>query len=267
MLDRRRMLQLIFCSIVFHSLLFGQHRGTTGLQRDAQSISILARVVGAGGGVEAVAAIRDLTETGEITFYWGDGVKGPVTIHAIGGRRFRMDAELPQGKTTWIVKDGFGSKKEDDKPVPLSNLQAINLGNLTFPIGQAAAALEDSATEVSLVDTEKREGRSVYRLHLKGQLGLVSKSGPRASVAKDLIVDASNFEILGVEDMPFGVGLRNGQKVHVPPRQIEYGDFRIVDGVRVPFSIHIKLLGQSTLSIRLSEVSPNSGLNDEDFRN
>ncbi len=267
MLDRRWILQLVFCFMAFPSLFFGQHQETIGPQRDARSISILGRVLAAGGGIEAVASIRDLTETGEITFHWGDGVEGPVTIRAVGGSHFRMDAELPQGRTTWVVKDGFGSKRDGDNFLPLSNLQAINLGNLTFPIGLAASALTDRTADVSLVGIEEREGRSVYRLRVKGQLGLVSKSGQRACVVKDLLLDAGTFDIVGVEDTPFGTALRNGQRVHTPPRQIEYGDFRVVGAVRVPFSIQIKRLGQSKVAIRLTEVVFNSGVSDRDFTN
>lgn len=267
MFDRRRFLRILFCSIAFTSPLFCQNRETAKLQRDALAINILTRVLAAEGGVEAVASIRDLTETGEITLPLGDGVKGAVTIHAAGGRRFRMDAELPQGKTTWIVRDGFGSKKQDDKPVPLSNLQAINFGNLTFPIGFALAAVADQTTDVSLLGTEEREGRPVYRLRLKGQLGLVGKPGKRVCVVKELLVDADNFTIVSMEDTPFGTALRNEQKVHTSPRQIEYGDFRVVSGVRIPFSIDIKDPSHSTASIRLAEIGINRGFSDEDFRN
>jgi hypothetical protein len=113
--------------------LFGQQRSEAHPQRDAQAIEILTRVVQASGGPQALASVHDIAESGEITFYWGKDVKGPVTIKALGGNHFRMEADLSPGKNTWIVEDGVGSKKEKDsgKFIPISRENALNFGNLT----------------------------------------------------------------------------------------------------------------------------------------
>lgn len=244
--------------------------------RDADAVEILARVVQAAGGPQALASVHDIAESGEITFYWGKDVKGPVSIHSLGGNHFRMEADLPEGKSTWAVNDGVGSKKESEKVTPISRENAINLGNLTYPVGPVAAALADSLTEVSFVGIEKREGRSVYRLRLKGQLGLVSQVRKGGPVVKELLIDALTFDILSIEDYPQPI--RNGGKRSSnrspasadkrddpPPRTIAFSDFRVVRGVRLPFSVSTKLLRQETMSIRLDKVAFNSNLNAQDF--
>jgi hypothetical protein len=232
-------------------------------------VEVLTRVVNVAGGVRALAAVHDLTESGEITFHWGEGVKGPVTIQTLGGNHFRMEVDLPKGKSTWLVTDGVGSKKEaDHKAVPISNENAINIGNLTLPIAYVAAALSDPTTDVSLVGIEKRAGRSIYRLRLKGQLGLVAGRVPGISVEKDILVDALTFNIVSVGDLPLRThksSKSTGKQPDFPMREIEYGDFRVIDGVRVPFSISTKLVGQETLSIILSHVTFNSNLSAETF--
>ena len=108
-------------------------------RRDPVLLDVLARVVNAAGGAQALATVHDLTESGEITFHWGEGVKGSVTIQTLVGNHFRMEADLPEGKRTWAVKAGSGSVKEPEGKVrALSYDNAINLENLTFPLAYRA---------------------------------------------------------------------------------------------------------------------------------
>ena len=252
--------------IAFTASLYSQERPKPP-QRDAALVDVLTRVVAAAGGPQAVASVHDLTESGEITFYWGSGVKGPVTIRTLGANHFRMEADLPEGKTTWVVKDGSGTKREgDQKTHTLSGANAINFGNLTHPVAHLAAALADSGSGVSLMGIEKRGGRAVYRIRVNGQFGLSNKADVGTSVTKDVLVDALSFEIVSVEDYPYPVYQLNGKLSDTPPRVIEYGDFRVVDGVRIPFSISTKLQGQQVMSIRLSSVVFNSNLGEADFK-
>jgi hypothetical protein len=259
----RRLIFLVI-TVVLPVLLAAQNATRTP-KRDAPAIEILTRTVISAGGLHPLSAVRDMTESGEITVYWGENVKGPVIIRTQGASRFRMEADLPQGKLTWIVKDGVGSKKESDKITPLSRENAINLGNLTYPVGHLAAALADPGTEVTFVGIEKKKGRSVYRLRLKGKLGLVSNRLP-ASVVKDVIVDALSFDILSIEDHPYPTCKIGGTPTDTAPREIEYTDFRMVDGVKVPFSIDTKFHGQRTLSVSVNDVTFNTHVPAEDFQ-
>jgi len=261
---RRSVCSLAVFLGVMSCSLFGQQPGDMHSVRDAQAIEILARIVQAAGGARALASVHDITESGEVTFYWGKDVEGPVTIRTLGGNHFRMEADLPEGKSTWIVKDGVGSKKDGDKATSISRENALNLCNLTYPVGHVAAGLADSATDISFIGIEKREDRSVYRLRVKGKLGLVVDGSP-ASVVKDIIVDALTFDILSVEDRPFRTYKPGGKPSDTAPREIDFSDFRAVNGVRVPFSIGTKLQGQRTLSIHLSEVTFNNNLAASNF--
>jgi hypothetical protein len=244
--------------------LFSQERPKPR-QRDPMLLDVLARVVNAAGGPQALGAVHGLTESGEITFHWTEDVKGPVSIRSLGGNYFDMEADLPQGKRVWVVKDGVGSQKDaDQKAVELPYANAINLGNLTFPAAHVATALADASADVSLMGIEKREGRATYRLRLKGRLGLVGKENPAGPFVKDIIVDALSFDILTVEDFPYSHKSKE-KASDTAPREITYADFRVVDGVRVPFSIDTKLEGQRTFSIRLNEAAFNANLTDGDF--
>jgi hypothetical protein len=272
MLLRRCLVVGVFSIIVGSS--FGQDQRATSPGRDSQVLEILGRVVQANGGSQALANVHDITEKGEITFHGGGGAKGPLTIRMLGGNHFHMEADLPNGKSSWTVSDGGGSKKEGEKVVPLSRENALNLGNLTYPIGHVEAALSDSATTTSFVGIEKREARSVYRLRLKGHLGLASEGHASIPVVKDMLIDALTFDIVSVEDRPFvALSVEKGRlradtdrPFHSPPRAIEFSDFRVVNGVRLPFSVKTKLLGQLTLSMRLDQVTFNNSLSGQDFK-
>jgi hypothetical protein len=259
---------LLLTVLVFSTPSLLANDRTNPVRRDPQAIEILTRTVNAAGGFQSFSNVRDLTESGEITFNWGEDVKGPVTIRTLGDNHFRMEADLPRNRMTWVVRNGMGFKKEkeDDTPVPISTLQAINLAGFTFPLQLVAEALADPSTDLSFVAIEHRGGRSVYRLRMKGRFGSVSQ--PHGGlVVKSLLVDALNFDIVIEEDYPFLISKSGGNKSDTAPRQIEFEDFRVVDGVRVPFSISTRIVGQRTMSISLSKVIFNSNLSDSDFRN
>jgi hypothetical protein len=230
-------------------------------------MEILTRILQAAGGAQTLASVRDHQESGEITFYWAKDVKGAVLIRSLGWNYFRMDADLPQGRHVWVVRDGSGWKRESDEELhPISSQNAINLGNLAFPVAHVQAALLDPETEVSFEGIEKQGSRSVYRLRLRGRFGLVAKSVPAGIVLKDLLIDALTYDILSVQDRPYSIYKSGGKSSDVAPRAIDFDDFRIVNGVRVPFSISTKLQGQRTMMIRLNEVAFNIGLSYDTFR-
>ena len=132
----------------------------------------------------------------------------------------------------------------------------------------AVLRVQDPKADIAIVGTETVGARSVYRLRVKGQLGLHNRgAGPDLPIAKDVLVDALTYDIVSVEDRPFQRYERGGNLSDKPSRVIEFGDFRTVNGVRVPFLITTELMGQKTLTIQLNNVSFNTNLRDQDFEN
>jgi hypothetical protein len=255
---------LFFLLVLTISPLYGQQHQPSSIPRDTQSIDILRRVVQTAGGLQALTAVHNLTETGEIKFHWNDDVKAPLTIHMLPSSQFKMEADLPSEKKIWLVRNGIGTKSEKSRKVPMTDDAAINLQNLTYPIAHIVAALSDITTGISFVDVEIREGHSQYRLRVTGRLGLTNND-KRSPVVKDLIIDALTFDLVGVEDRPFSA--RSYRPQDASTRSIEYGDFKTVQGIRVPFAITTKLMGQKTLSINLTDAVFGSTLTDADSTN
>lgn len=259
-----RTLLLVYV-MVSSSFVLGQQTTSSAAQTAALR-DVLTRVVAAAGGQEAMESIQDLTEAGEITFHWANPIVGPVVIRSVGRNRFRMDADLPIGPRVWVVKNGLGKRKEGSVEFPLAHENAINLENLTFPVAFLSAALAERDTKVSLVGIEDHDGRSVYRVRLDGVLGLVEKREQGALTTKEFLIDALTFDILSVADYPCIVRTPRPQnRSTAPPREVTYGDFRMVSGIRLPFLISTALQSERTLTIRLHEVNFNTNVADADF--
>jgi hypothetical protein len=256
---------------------YGQDQWPSTPVRDPQALEVLTRVVKAAGG-QSVTAIRDISESGAVTSNGNDRTQGKITIQLLGGSRFRVDTDSPKGRFELIVTEGVGRRKGNGRPLPISTLQATNLVNFTTPLGYVTAALADPTTQMRFVGIEQLAGRSVYRLRLKGRLG-VSTTG--IALTKDIIVDALTSDILRVEDHPFPTAVRRRQSnargfreplshdaanSEIATREIDYTDFRNIDGIRIPFTIAVRSPLQQTYIVELKTVSINSGLTDDSFR-
>ncbi len=264
-LSIRLIASLLLAHILSASLAANAQQGSKPPKRAASALEILQRTVDAAGGAKALASVHDFTESGQVTFNYDDGVTGPITIRSLGTSRFRMDVDLSNEKKTWTVSNGRGTKTDENgKPVPLTNEQAVNLVNLTYPIAHVAMGLGDTASDVTFVRIEQRDGHSVYRLRENGRLGLVDSTSKDALVVKEVIIDALTFDIVAIEDWAMSGSIGGAQGA--PNRAILFGQFTAVKGIRIPFLVQTKLKGQETMSIRLTSVNFNSGLTDSDFK-
>jgi hypothetical protein len=242
-----------------------QQTSTTTIQRDQQALTVLTQVVKNAGGAVALAAIQDVTGSGNITYYWaGEEVQGTVTVKGRGTGQFRLDATLSNGVRSWAVSNGTGFVKEADgtvSQIPFHN--TVNFGNLTFPFSSIASAVGDSSAGITYIGLETRNGNQVH--HIQTQRTLPAVGDPKGLFARltrrEFFIDATSFQIVATLDM-----------VHPPdastidyPREVQFSDYRVVNGILVPFSIVEVATGQRTYSIQLNQVTFNSGLQDTDF--
>src|SRR5260370_6442826 len=96
---------LVFLTAVACCMPLLSQEQPTPPRRDPMLLDVLARVVNAAGGAQALAAVHDLTEAGEITFHWGEGVQGPGAIPTLSGNRLLIEADLPEAENTRGVED------------------------------------------------------------------------------------------------------------------------------------------------------------------
>lgn len=242
-----------------------QQSSTTTVQRDQQALTIVAQVLKNAGGVAALSAIQDVTGSGTITYYWaGEEVQGTVSVKGRGTGQFRLDAKLSTGSLSWAVNNGTGFVKEVDGSVtkiPYHN--TVNFGNLTFPLRFMANAAQDTSISMAYVGLETKNGNQVH--HVRLQNLLPSNADPSGVIAKlttrDFFIDSATYQVVSSLDM---VHPANASTIDYP-RETQFSDYRIVNGILVPFSIVEVATGQRTYSIQFDQVTFNSGLSDADF--
>jgi hypothetical protein len=236
--------------------------GPNSPQRDPRAIDILNRTLKAAGGMQALSGIHNFTESGGITLYFAEEVKGPVLIRSLGGNYFRMDASVPGGKRSWTLSGSHGSRRESSgKEYALTDQSAVDLANLSFPLAYVTAAVLDPQATIAFRGVEDWKGRSVYRIQLKGKLGVVD----RGILVRDLLVDAIGFDILVVEDEHLRIHKPGEKPTDLASRQIEFGDFRVASGIRVPYWINTRFMGQQVMRIELNQIAFNGQLSNLDF--
>ena len=165
------------------------------LDQDPALQDVLSRVIERAGGARVLASVQDITESGEITFHWAEEVKGVVSIRLLGGNHFRMEADTADGSRTWKIKDGDGSVKEIDGSVRrLSYENALNFGNLTFPVAHVSRPCMTREQWSPLLPLRISMVEQCIAFDIKGQLGLHNlNAGPDVAITKDVLMDAATF--------------------------------------------------------------------------
>jgi len=257
---------LLLLSVVPVSLLAQQGTQTPPApQRDPQAISVLTQCLNASGGRQAIQSIHDFTGTGTVTYFWAnEEVQGTVTVRRLGAA-FRLDASLPDGTRSWLVSEGNGAIRETDgkvKEIMLPN--ALNLADQTFPFPGIVAALEDATHSTSLAGQTTLNGRSVYIIRVQKTFPDLKGPADRMSkwTAKEYLIDAQTFTLLEMRDT---VHTNEGPDREFP-RETVYSDFRTVNGALIPFSVAEKIDGQDTWTLKLANVTFNTGLELDAFK-
>jgi hypothetical protein len=242
-----------------------QQTSAPTIQRDQQALTVLTQVLATAGGQAVLGAIQDITGTGTITYYWaGDEVQGTVTVKGRGVGQFRLDAILSNGTRSWAVNNGTGFEKEPDgttSQIPYHN--TLNFGNLTFPLYFLSAVVQDTSTSITYVGMETKNGSQVH--HIRAQKVFGRDADPSGILGKltrrDFFVDCTTFQVVATLDM---VHPARASTLSYP-REMQFSDYRTINGILVPFSIMEVATGQRTYSIQLTQVTFNSGLQDSDF--
>jgi hypothetical protein len=242
-----------------------QEMSTTSFDRDPEALGIVAKALKAAGGATALSTIHDITASGIITYYWaGEEVKGSVTVKGRGISQFRLDASLPDGVRSWAVSNGTGFVKETDGTVrQIPGHNTLNFGNLTFPLSFIATVAQDPSFSVNYIGLEAKDESSVY--HIRTQKIFSSRTDPSGILTKltirDFYIDSVSFQLVSTSDM---VHPTDASTVDYP-REMQFSNYRAVNGVLVPFTVAEVATGQRTYLIQLDQVTFNSGLQDPDF--
>jgi hypothetical protein len=261
------MLQLYSRLILALSLFFPAYQSASisPAPRDPQAVAILNKVVSAAGGSAAINAVQDITASGKVTFNWaGEEVVGSVSIKGRGIGQYRLEATLPSGPQTWAVSNGQAFKRDSNGTVDHELFHAPTFENLAFPLQIAVVALQDSTISLVYVGLETEIGGQVHHIRvIKPVNGNADAKGVAGRAATtDVFIDSNTFQTTSLSGVAF-----MKERVGVTcTREIQYQDYKVSNGILIPFSITELIAGQQTFNIQLDQVSFNSNLTDSDFQ-
>lgn len=217
---------------------------------DGQELQVLKRAQQAAGGVEALAAVKDMIVTRNVQAVSG-GMNGRQTIKFLFPGAMRQESSLPFGLVTISLVDGGGFIDSPQGKSVLAGPQLTQALGELFRIRERLL-LADSVPEwtVSYVESTRDGDR---------EADILEVSDPKAEQQIRLWIDQETGEFYRAS---FGaVALIGAQQLDE-----YYSDFREVNGVQTPFRIDVFGGGRPLTEIRVEKVLHNTGLTKAELR-
>lgn len=252
---------------------FCQAVSQTSAVRDAQAIALAQSAVKAlTGNVEvaditltgsATETLGSRTETGQITLTGMGKLFSQVTFNSTAGTvteiRRLSNAGSPEG--VWIGLDGTSHT------VPAHN--STTDAAWFFPALGMMSQVTRRFISAAYVGPEDRDGVSAQHIHLAIAYPNTSPSAPKSLA---IIADLSGTDIYlnSSSLLPMAVAFNTHPDKNVLtkiPVEVDFSDYRLVEGVQVPFRIQKFLNGVLLYDISVESASINSGLTAANFSN
>jgi hypothetical protein len=162
------------------------------------------------------------------------------------------------------VNGDSGSIRESNGDVrSIAFHNAGTFAGLTYPYAILASALNNQTANIHYLGVVTNNGRSLYRIRVQSIPAGAEPSGMLHKFSrKDFFVDTETFQIASTLDM---VHPENNFDQEFP-HEVRFSDYRIVNGIPVPFECEERINGQHTWTLRLTNFQFNTGLIDTAFQ-
>ena len=246
--------QFLLCAAFLGSSVLG----ALGQQ---DSATILRRGLDAAGGEVNLAAVRDITATGKVTYYWaGEEVSGSTRLRSLGLEYFRQDSSV-NGKSLTLSVTGFGATALDMDATrrSLSAESALVYRSLLAPLVQLTS-LDVSHNRLQPPVLTRLDETSAIRVTVVNSGQAPSALGV-GTMVRNWYFDSSTYLLVRIE-----TALRpqsSDQEMYL--HRFDFSDYRTVGSLTLPFKITESLGGQALWTTRLDSYSFNTGLTRSDF--
>jgi hypothetical protein len=256
-MSHRSAVVLIAALLAISSLTIGQNPPAS----DPRAIAYAAQSIAAlTGGI----AISDVTLTGTASWTAGsDNETGSATLLAKGPTKSRIDLALNGGSRSEIRNSVAGAPQgewigTDAASHPYAVFNCWTDAVWFFPT-LSSLALANPIAVLNYVGQETRNGVSVQ--HLRSYLYLPTQPLAQQSSTMDFYLDSVSFLPVAIV---FNVHPDSNAGVNLPT-EVDFSQYQVVNGVRVPFHIQRSLNSSVALDIVVTSAAINSGLPDSDF--
>jgi hypothetical protein len=204
----------------------------------AKGSELLKRAQQAVGGADKLAAVKDVTETADVSLQSGQGVmKAKQTNQSVLPSQFRQTQELPFGKMIAYSDGSTGWLQTPQGIVPMSGeiIQQVQMEVFRQLFG--------------LLLSDRSSGRTINAV---GENKLEISDGAGHLVTVEL-------------DPASALPVKQGYQQSGNPVVETFSDWREVNGLKLPFKIGIEQAGQKFADVSVSAWKLNTGLRVEDL--
>jgi hypothetical protein len=211
-------------------------------------------------------ALNDITLQGTVSYTAGsDSQSGMVLLEARGNGQSRVVLNLGDGQRQEVRNRVAGYwSGPDGSQYPMAAHNCWTDAPWFFPGLSLQGLAGDPQVSIFYLGPETRDGVTLHHLRLlrtlPGQTSAIAAEIQRES-ASDLYLDGATLLPLV---LTFNTHPDDAHDIDIPV-EIQFADYRLVNGVRVPFRIRKFLQGSLLLDIVLSGAAINTGLQEGQF--
>jgi outer membrane lipoprotein-sorting protein len=219
-----------------------------GISQNAKDI--LNKMIEAQGGKAALEKIKDTTMTGTMEIIQF-GMSGSLSIYYKEPDKVRMDMEFMgmvmtqafDGENGWGVNPQTGAV-EDMPEDQAKEMKRMAMGNaaLLYP--------EKYGISYTYKRKETMEGKDYFVLEQAFEDGHTAT----------MYIDADTYLVYKTKEMSTNMAGVQAES------EAFYGDYKKVDGVMMPYSMRIVQGGEEAMTMTITDVSFNTGLEDSFFK-
>jgi hypothetical protein len=245
---------LLLCSV---SSLKLSAQSASSVQKDVAAVDAVEGAIQALGGSDAVLAIKDSVITGTLTPTKGSWMQPGTFVWKTSGQEFRYEVQV--SSNTQIFASGHGhpavSKKSGVKPLFYHMVYGV------LPFHVPALVLLSKVTDPDTALASAGPGAALGKVAATVQANTGTDKATSTITQQLWYLDTGSGLPLRVEyRMPQDTNMALWVEV-----AMEFGDFRQVNGVLVPFAITTYEDGLAVSVLSLSSAQFNVGLAQSEF--
>ena len=217
----------------------------------AKAKEVIAAAVEAYGGFEKLQAIKNIVVEGRST---ASTPMGQMDMDVKGYQAYpdklRQDIRMPQGEMSYAFDgtSGFAMTPMGPQPLPPEMIASMKDGIFREPIWLLVSLMQDDSP-IQYAGTEEVMGKSA---------AIVLVPQPSGEVLSVFISEETHYIVK--------MGFRETEQGVVVNKETLLGDYRDVDGVKMPHHIQQNVEGELFTETRLSSVMLNAELDDSLFQ-